>query len=317
MKKLLPLLLLYLITASANAWNSRGHKIAASIAYDQLGQTKKAMFTELLKRHPYSDEWLEDFKKESGIELGRYLFLRACVWPDDIKGPESNFPFTNETWHYVNFRVDYANGHTTERISPGADILYAMSWGKMIMTQKWNDNASQQGFRYTDESKAVALCWILHLIGDIHQPLHCATLYNEFYPKGDAGGNTVYIRKKDNAKTTYSLHSYWDALLGDGDVQDKTIVKQADEINALFEGKEFPDLDERNPYEWCYQSQRLAIATCYANGIIGNTADYKNKDFGPVLPDNYDENAKELADRQIYFAGMRMATFIKTLRWVE
>jgi hypothetical protein len=219
MKKLLPLLFVFFATSTAYSWNSRGHKIAVSIAYDQLGQTKKAMFTELLKRHPYSDEWLEDYEKESGIELGRYLFIRASVWPDDVKGVESNFPFINESWHYVNFRVDYKNGHLTERLSPQADILYAMGWGKMIMTQKWKESSGQKGFRYTDDSKAVALSWILHLIADMHQPMHCATLYNEFYPKGDAGGNRVYIRKKDNAKTTYSLHSYWDGLLGVGSVQ--------------------------------------------------------------------------------------------------
>jgi hypothetical protein len=61
----------------------------------------------------------------------------------------------------------------------------------------------------------------------------------------------------------------------------------------------------------------LAISTCYANGIIGNNVNYTNKDLGPVIPENYDETAKELARKQIYFAGIRMATFIKKLRWME
>ena len=316
MKKILVTLSLSLLMfLPSHAWNKRGHMIAASIAYDQLSDTRKAMFTELLKQHLYADEWLEDHKKESGVELGRYLFMRAAVWPDDIKGNDDNFPFINESWHYVNYRVDFNNGHNTKRIAPQADILYALSWGKRIMTQKWGQNSGKDGFRYDNTSKALAFSWILHLIGDIHQPLHCATLYNEYFPDGDAGGNQVCVRKDEKAKTDYSLHSFWDGLPGDGDVSMKTMVKQASDIMEKYDAVTYESLEERSPFEWSHESHRLAVTSVYLGGVIGRDQSYTAKDLCPVLPDTYEDGAKEVAEKQLYFAGKRMAAFLLTLKW--
>ena len=72
MKKYTTLLLIScLLSISCMAWNARGHKLIASIAYDQLGQTRKAMFTELLERHPYSEEWMKTLRN-----------LEAMIWED-------------------------------------------------------------------------------------------------------------------------------------------------------------------------------------------------------------------------------------------
>lgn len=291
--------------------------LAASIAYDQMSDTRTAMFTELLKQHLYVDDWMEDYKKESGIELGRYLFMRAAAWADDIRSRSDDFPFVNESWHYTNFRVDFNSGHNTKRISPQADILYAMSWGKRLMTEKWNSESGKSGFRYNDGYKALAFSWLLHLIGDIHQPLHCATLFNEVYPDGDDGGNKVCIRKDQKAKTDYSLHTFWDQLPGSNDVSLKTIVKQGKEIEEKLSQVEYEKLTEVSPYEWAYESHRLAIVNVYQNGIIGNDQTYKAKDLCPVLPENYEENAEQLAEKQLYFAGKRMAAFLIKLQWVD
>lgn len=56
--------------------------------------------------------------------------------------------------------------------------------------------------------KALAYSWLLHLIGDLHQPMHSVALFCERYPYGDRGGNSVKLAKGD------SLHSLWDNLLG-------------------------------------------------------------------------------------------------------
>jgi S1/P1 Nuclease len=44
------------------------------------------------------------------------------------------------------------------------------------------------------EQKAIALAWLFHLVGDIHQPLHTAQLFTVEYPKGDRGGNEICVR---------------------------------------------------------------------------------------------------------------------------
>ena len=52
---------------------------------------------------------------------------------------------------------------------------------------------------------------MLHLIGDMHQPLHCATYYSTAYHTGDRGGNEQLI--KVNGRVL-DLHTYWDGLIG-------------------------------------------------------------------------------------------------------
>jgi len=46
----------------------------------------------------------------------------------------------------------------------------------------------------TDEEKEIYLTWLLHLIGDIHQPLHCTAVFSEQFPNGDKGGNDAFVR---------------------------------------------------------------------------------------------------------------------------
>src|SRR5690348_14084820 len=72
-----------------------------------------------------------------------------------------------------------------------------------------------------DELKSYDLVWLLHIVGDIHQPLHASTRVRQPDPDGDAGGNLV---KLDCAKC--ELHFFWDDLLGtENDL--KTVVKGA------------------------------------------------------------------------------------------
>ena len=64
------------------------------------------------------------------------------------------------------------------------------------------------------EDKAVAICWIFHLVGDIHQPLHNAAYFSseEGFRQGDQGGNRFGV--KINGRK-WKLHAFWDDLLGE------------------------------------------------------------------------------------------------------
>ena len=55
------------------------------------------------------------------------------------------------------------------------------------------------------------LMYLIHLIGDIHQPLHNASLVDEKHPKGNLGGNDFLIETTNSQ--IKNLHSYWDACL--------------------------------------------------------------------------------------------------------
>lgn len=58
--------------------------------------------------------------------------------------------------------------------------------------------------------RALFARYVVHLAGDIHQPLHSVALYNLTYPKGDLGGNLLKVKLK-NGTSNNNFHSYWDA----------------------------------------------------------------------------------------------------------
>ncbi len=53
--------------------------------------------------------------------------------------------------------------------------------------------------------KALALCWLIHLVGDIHQPLHTSNLFSDQFLNGDRGGNSFWIKPKGTVKATHVL----------------------------------------------------------------------------------------------------------------
>lgn len=57
--------------------------------------------------------------------------------------------------------------------------------------------------------RALFARYLVHVTGDIHQPLHSVALYNETYPTGDRGGNSIKIELQN--KTEQNLHSFWDS----------------------------------------------------------------------------------------------------------
>jgi S1/P1 nuclease len=62
------------------------------------------------------------------------------------------------------------------------------------------------------EQKAIALAWLFHLVGDIHQPLHTAQLFTVDYPNGDRGGNEICLRVRQ-AGQPIDLHRFWDGVI--------------------------------------------------------------------------------------------------------
>ena len=60
--------------------------------------------------------------------------------------------------------------------------------------------------------KAIALAWLFHLVGDIHQPLHAAQLFAVDYPNGDRGGDQICIRVTQ-AGQPMNLHRSWDGVI--------------------------------------------------------------------------------------------------------
>ena len=61
-----------------------------------------------------------------------------------------------------------------------------------------------------DQAKSVALRFLIHYLGDIHQPLHCATRVDYSYPDGDKGGNLFHLKSSQGVS---NLHALWDSAI--------------------------------------------------------------------------------------------------------
>src|SRR5437870_13642051 len=78
-----------------------------------------------------------------------------------------------------------------------------------VVASRTNESVVKNG--NDPERKAIALAWLFHLVGDIHQPLHTAQLFTTDYPKGDRGGNEICVRVKE-AEQPMDLHRFWDGV---------------------------------------------------------------------------------------------------------
>ena len=91
-----------LYPGDALAWGPTGHMIVASLAYDQLPQETRDKWVALLKQHPDFPKWQATKPTdEPNLDFGRYLFMRASNWPDEIR--KSGSVYDHPVWHYIDY----------------------------------------------------------------------------------------------------------------------------------------------------------------------------------------------------------------------
>jgi hypothetical protein len=145
----------------------------------------------------------------------------------------------------------------------------------------------------------------IHLIGDVHMPLHCCSLFTSEYPTGDKGGNSFYIKP---AARGIPLHSFWDGLLGtSGKAQ--AHLNYAIMIEHEHPRKSLKELKKaKTPKDWSLESRGVAIEKVYLHGELkGGTS----KETAQELPDGYTKAAKVVAEKQAALAGYRLADEIQ------
>ena len=240
---LIAIALLFLtVQPQAWAWNDRGHMLIALLAYRQLNPPQKEHVDRVLTEHPHYQLFLTS-QKPSGVSVEEWAFMRAATWPDFVRGQDHRANFHRARWHYINLpftpegEAKFLTGPKFE--IPPINILISIEECRDLLSEEY-PSASR---------KAIHLAWLEHLIGDIHQPLHCITLINRTFPRGDLGGNLLAVRSRDIVKR---LHGYWDDALG-SDVTYASLAKAADEITSdpALARSAFPELNSHTtPPSW-------------------------------------------------------------------
>jgi hypothetical protein len=284
----------------ARAWHAAGHMAVASIAYRDLNATDRRRAVDVLRKHPHYPSWRQT-QQSSGVGHDLYLFLRASAWPDDIRG---NPRYHRPTWHYVN--RPYTPGGTRTIPAGTENVLTAL----YLNRQRFVDTTLPAADR------AVALCWIVHLLGDLHQPFHSVAYLSDEFPEGDRGGNLFLVKTPQG---TTNLHSYWDGLFDTA-----SGARAADALGRAIAGARRRDslieLEARAPATWVEESYFLAIRAGYSHSPDPNRPSLRvpltpgsSPDTAPTLPDGYDRTARSNAERRIAIAGYRLAGVIEGL----
>src|SRR5262249_2591525 len=184
------------------------------------------------------------------------------------------------------------------------NILTAMSGNQRTLA---NDNDPGQ--------KAIALTWLFHLVGDIHQPLHTAQLFTVDYPEGDRGGNEICVRVT-HAGQPMDLHRFWDGVI----TSSQNLNRLRNEATTLrsrqeFQWSQLTELASTGFESWAKESFEIATKIAYQNGgQIGVPKD-GNKDCrtvtaAPLLSVGYVSIAKHLADGRMILVGYRLADLL-------
>ena len=286
--------------SSAIAWNKAGHMVSGAIAYADLQQTHPQMLAQvvaLLKTHPHFETMWKPKLTQSFVppdERDLLLFMLAARWPDDIRGDTA---FHHGVWHYINFPYKPAGQpESVQTVGPLLENVLSAYQANLDIVR-----GAVPGDR------AVALCWIFHLIGDVHQPLHTVALFTTQFPapEGDRGGTRFYIRVTP-ANRTISLHAFWDDLIL-GSERFQNVRNRATELRLQphHARHQLPELAETQFAHWARQeSFSLATEHAYRNGQLRGSRDHHN---GEVLPADYSATVKPLAERRMVLAGYRLA----------
>ncbi len=167
-----------LVPLLANAWNDLGHSVIAKMAYAQLTPKAKRQVDALLK---------------VGVSPKYQSLAMASVWADATKNQ------TSGPWHYINlhFRTD---GEPVTNLPADENVVSAI--------QKFAKGLSNKSLSRKDGAEA--LRYLLHLVADAHQPLHCVARDSVAFPNGDRGGNDFPIKTTGLPSRADNLHSAWD-----------------------------------------------------------------------------------------------------------
>ena len=353
-----------LVASPSLAWHEVGHMLTVLVAYKQLSpgdlpSDAVKRLVAILKHHP---RYREDFASAmpSGLSEdgeARWLLCRASVWPDQLRNDRENQPsyppvadkqgsYHRGIWHYIDTPLlIVAEGTAGERIKAlkekaraGQDLSIDVPSDEQKVRNVVQAIAfNRQRFVHgSPAEKAVALCWLLHTLGDIHQPLHGTAAFTARvlnpadHPHGDAGGNAIHLAQGRN------LHALWDAApdaAPDASFDPhepfdqryaRAYARALKQIDPLLADAQLKDqgktaVRESDPKQWTRESFQLAQEKVYVAEIRKQilAADQEQKpseeELVVQLPDGYRERAHEIGKLRVVQGGWRTAAFLKSL----
>jgi hypothetical protein len=209
-------------------------------------------------------------------------------WADDIvqERPET------ADWHHIDLDV--------RKSLTRADIPDYCVKGDCVVGQIDFDLAVLKNSEDSPDKKREALKFLIHFVGDLHQPLHCAN-------DNDRGGNEKYLvlSRSFNGRNRHwvRLHAYWDHLL-----EEKTREVPRDlavRLESRISPQDIAQWQKGDAADWAFESYLIAKNNIYEELPEGPA---RSSWDAPDLPEDYRNGAMRfIVDRQLEKAGIRLA----------
>eukprot|EP01079_Euglenida_sp_SAG-EU17-18_P009870 gene9870-1779_t len=306
----------------ASAWWCGGHMLTAQIAYDQLTPEIIAVL------NPIIEALNGDFPS-----TGPTLTESAC-WADDIKHDTSAF----DAWHFIDYPLSIGFCHcallmlrpvsiirchfirlscdpalfapcaspTVEQVvqdgvtaPPPNDMNVAWAIQNAVTTLG-NANAGMW-------AKSMMLRFLVHFVGDIHQPLHCASLFNNRFNKGNRGGNYFTVTFQNQST---ELHAVWDGAVG---LYTQSFHRPLSGSDPSYIQGQAASLVEQHPHVNASQLNSDYLGWANESLDLARTIAYGSLSPGDTLSNQYVEQGQTIAGQQLVLGGMRLANILSLL----
>jgi hypothetical protein len=248
---------LSLLPIPALAWGAQGHEIVAAIALGELSPQARAQVTHLLGN--------------------TQLLIHESNWADEIRDrrPETG------RWHYVDIPLHAPNYLPARDCARGDCVVAQIGAAQRVLADTRRPRAA----------RAEALRFLVHLVADIHQPLHAVD-------NGDRGGNQVRIALRGDRT---NLHQLWDTRMVEALGFDSGAVAQS--IRRLISPQQRKAWQAGSPAAWATESHLVARDRIYP-AIRGRRS--------LRLPPAYLRDAMPVTREQLAKAGVRLAWLLNT-----
>ena len=289
---------------SAFAWTRAGHMVTAAIAYDELSTSDPAIIDRIMAimaHHPEHGPFEVAIARTTDAEKTRRIFLEIARWPDDIRGGAYDHP----SWHAA-FRPIIDTQDPAPKLPPNIVTYEAFEALPLNVHMAADERAPES-------DRAVALCWVFHLVGDIHQPLHTGELYSRQFPNGDRGGSLAFVLDPKTHQSI-NLHWFWDDSVSQTDEPDGAFAR-AHELERKYPRTRFTmelAKDKALPAKieaWADESYAVAKSVAYAPNRprAMSAADAK-------LPDDaYVKASTNVAEQRLTLAGYRLTDLLRRI----
>jgi hypothetical protein len=265
--------------AVALAWGYEGHEVVAAIARGYLTPQARMRVDQMLAADQDT--------------LTAHDMLDEATWADSYRNSHKE----TGTWHFVDIELDHPDLKEACFGFPASGPTASQGPARDCIVDKLAEFSKELGDPATPAAeRLMALKFVLHFVGDIHQPLHDSDNH-------DKGGNCVLLSL--GGLRVVNLHSYWDTVTVSGLGEDPQTV--ATMLAARITPEDKTAWEKGDPQSWALEGFNIAKTRIYTIGSSRGCG----LDPSPLgLPSGYEEMARQVVSTQLEKGGVRLAAVL-------